>query len=412
MDGESARLQLEELPIRDAEGLKALLHESLQSFAVELGAEIALCVLHDEVQQLCGDRSQRVLQRTAYRHGSQPGYAVMAGQKVAISRPRVRTTSGAEVGLSAYAALQSESAMPQSALDKMVRGVSCRDYSGVVDVACAGFGIEKSSVSRHFVRATEQQLEAFMRRRLDTHRFVAILMDGVNFAGEVMVCALGIADDGRKHVLGVRQGDTENTEVVTSLLTDLRDRGLPTDQPMLFVLDGAKALRAGVKRVWGRHAVIQRCQIHKRRNVEAHLAKKHHEELRQRLNTAYSGNDYDESLQQLRDTVSWLRTINPDAANSLQEGLEETLAVIRLGVTGDLRRLLSSTNTIESMFSRVRDVTRRVKRWRDGTMRHRWCVAGLIRAEEGFRKVKGYRQLPQLKQALKTFIIDNQEQAA
>jgi transposase-like protein len=302
--------------------------------------------------------------------------------------------------------------MPASALAKMVRGVSCRDYAAVVDTARAGFGIEKSSVSRHFVRATQQQLEEFQRRRLDMHTFVAILIDGVDFAGATMVCALGLADDGTKHVLGVRQGDTENAEVVKSLLADVRDRGVPTDQPLLFVLDGSKALRAGVARVWGAKAVIPRCQIHKKRNVTAHLAKKHHQELDRRLNAAYYGKDYESSLKQLRETVAWLDKLNPDAANSLREGLEETLTVIRLGLTGDLRRLLSSTNAIESTFSRVRDVTHRVKHWRDGSMRHRWCVAGLIRAEAGFHKVKGYRQLPKLMQAVKKLILDNQDQAA
>jgi hypothetical protein len=281
------------------------MRDSLHSFAVELGVEVAVCLLQDEVRQLCGSRSERVLKRTAYRHGSQPGYVVLAGQKVGIVKPRVRGTSGEEVGLATYAALQAETAMPASALAKLVR------------------------------------------------------IDAVDFAGAAMVCALGIADDGTKHVLGVRQGDTENAEVVQSLLAGVRDRGVPTDRSLLFVLDGSKALRAGVKRVWGANAVIQRCQIHKRRNVKAHLAKQHHAELDRRLNEAYYGQDYQQSLKQLRATVTWLDKLNPDAANSLREGLDETLTVIRLDLTGDLRRLLSNTNAIESTFSRVRDVTRR-----------------------------------------------------
>jgi transposase-like protein len=405
-------IRIGNLCITNPEALKAVMRESLHSFAVELGVEVAVCLLRDEVRQLCGERSERVLERTAYRHGTQPGYVVMAGQKVALLKPRVRGTSGGEIDLNTYVAMQAEDAMPQTALAKMVRGVSCRDYAGVVDEARAGFGIKKSSVSRYFVRATQQQLDEFLRRRLDTHTFAAILIDGVDFAGAAMVCALGIADDGTKRVLGVRQGDTENAEVVKSLLADVRDRGIPTDQPLLFVLDGSKALRAGVQRVWGANAVIQRCQIHKKRNVKAHLAKKHHAELDRRLNQAYSGNDYERSLKQLHETMAWLQKLNPDAANSLREGLEETLTVIRLGLTGDLRRLLSSTNTIESTFSRVRDVTRRVKHWQDGSMRQRWCVAGLIRAEAGFRKVKGYRQLPKLIEAVKILTLDNQEQAA
>ena len=226
----------------------------------------------------------------------------------------------------------------------------------------------------------------------------------------MMVAALGVSSDGSKHVLGIRQGETENAEVVTSLLTDLRDRGVCTDQPTLFCLDGSKALRAGVTRVFGSNAVVQRCQIHKQRNVEGHTPKRHHDELRRRLKNGWSANDYDTAMTRMKDTVAWLRTINRDAANSLLEGLEETLTVIRVGLTGDLRRFFATTNAIESMFSRCRDVTRRVKRWRDGDMRHRWCVSGLLRAEEGFRRIRGYKDLPDMLMSLDELAVDKSSQ--
>ena len=396
-----------EFTITDVDQLRQLMHESLTSFAVEMGTQVAACLLEDDVVKLCGPKSERVLNRVNSRHGSQPGYVILGGQKVAIRRPRVRSIDGSEVPLEVYAKLQNKDAMPQAALAKMVRGVSCRDYEDVVDTARAGFGVKKSSVSRNFVQATTEQLQAFSERRFEETTFCAVFIDGIAFSGEMMVVALGVADDGSKHVLGLVRGETENAQIVTSLLTKLRDRGLNTTAPMLFCLDGSKALASAVKTVFGTNAVIQRCQAHKIRNVESHVAKKHQPEVRRRLNEAYSQVHYADAKRLLLDTVAWLRTINPDAAASLEEGLEETLTVIRLGLEGDLKRFFSTTNAIESMFGRVRDVTRRVKRYRDGDMRHRWCVTGLLRAEQGFRKMRGYRDLPKLIGGLKNHVLDN-----
>lgn len=395
-----------DISIRNADDLKVLLNESLQSYAIELGVEIANALLEEDVAKLCGSRSERVLNRTAYRHGSQAGYVVMTGQKIAINKPRVRSLEGNEIDLQTYQQMQNEEAMPEAAFTKMVRGVSCRDYEDVVDKVRAGFGIKKSSVSKGFIKESAKQLKEFSERRFDNTIFTVIMIDGVAFGEEVMICALGIDVEGNKQVLGVCQGETENAQVVTALLTNLRDRGVKTSEPTLFCIDGAKALAAGIKRVFGTNAVIQRCQFHKQRNVKKHLAKKHHAELKQRMNSAYQHHDYETAKELLEQTVEWLEGLNIDAARSLEEGLEETLTVIRLGVTGELRKRLSNTNTIESMFSRVRDITRRVKRWRDGNMRHRWCVAGLMRAEEGFRKMRGYRQLSALQRSLTAFILD------
>ncbi len=383
------------------------MQESLQSFAVELGVQMAACLLEDDVIKLCGNKSERLLGRANYRHGTQPGYVILGGQKVAIHRPRVRAVDGGEVGLEVYEQLQRADAMPAAALAKMVRGVSCRDYAAVVETARAGFAVKKSSVSRNFVEASAEQLAEFDERRFDGLTFAAIFIDGVAFAGEVMVVALGVDGAGHKHVLGLRQGETENAEVVTSLLVDLRERGIATDAPTLFCLDGAKALAAAVKRVFGSKAVVQRCQIHKIRNVEGHLSKKHQQEARQRMRRAYSQTKVEDARSELQDTIAWLHTINRDAARSLEEGLEETLTVIKLGLFDHLKRIFSSTNAIESMFSRVRDLTRRVKRWRGGDMRHRWCVAGLLRAESGFRRIKGHQDLPLLLEALNQHVLEN-----
>ncbi len=312
----------------------------------------------------------------------------------------MRRVDGGEAALETYARLHSGDAMPQAVLRRMVRGVSTRDYEGVIDVARDGFGIAKSSVSRGFVRASAADVKTLAERRFDGERFAVALIDGVEYAGETMVVALGITEDGTKRILGLRQGATENAAVCVALLEDLQARGLDTSRPVLLVLDGAKALHAAANRVWGPNAVIQRCQLHKKRNVKAHVPEKHHAELDRRLSEAYRETSYETARASLEATVRWLDRINPDAASSLREGLEETLTVVRLGVPGPLRRTLATTNPIESALSVTRRVTARVTRWRDGDMRRRWCVAGLLRAEGKFRRVKGHRALPALVKVL------------
>jgi putative transposase len=389
-----------QLPL-DVESLVEMSRQALSSFAVEVGLKVAQCLLEDEVTQRCGQRHERLPGREETRFGHQRGFVTIAGQKVPVEKPRVRSTEGrGEAALERYALLQSPEAMPQAALEHLVNGVSTRRYEKVVHLARQGFGIKKSSVSRGFVRASAKEVERLAERRFDDERLAVIFIDAQPYAGEMMVVALGTTTSGEKRLLGLRQGATENATVITSLLEELRSRGVRTNVPTLFVLDGAKALAAAVVRVWGKFAVIQRCQVHKRRNVEAHLPEKHHEELRQRLNAAYHETNATQASTLLRATVKWLRRISPAAAASLEEGLEETLTVVRLGVPELLRKTLSTTNPIESAFSVAESVTRRVKRWRDGDMRQRWCVAGLLDAESRFNRIRGYKHLPQLLAAL------------
>jgi putative transposase len=389
-----------QLPL-DVETLVEMSRQALSSFAVEVGLKVAQCLLEDEVTQRCGQRHERLPGREETRFGHQRGFVTIAGQKVPVEKPRVRSTDGrGEADLERYRLLQSPDALPQAALDHLVNGVSTRRYEQVVQLARQGFGVKRSSVSRGFVRASAAEVERLAERRFEEERFAVIFVDAQPYAGEMMVVALGITISGEKRLLGLRQGATENATVVTSLLEELRERGVRTDVPTLFVLDGAKALHAAVIRVWGKFAVIQRCQIHKRRNVEAHLPDKHHDELRQRLNAAYHETNATQARTLLAATVKWLRRISPAAAASLEEGLEETLTVVRLGVPELLRKTLSTTNPIESAFSVAESVTRRVKRWRDGDMRQRWCVAGLLDAESRFNRIKGYKHLPQLLAAL------------
>jgi transposase-like protein len=279
-----------------------------------------------------------------------------------------------------------------------------RDYEDVIDIARDGFGVAKSSVSRDFVRASAADVKALAERRFDGVHFPVVKIDGVEYAGETMVVALGMMDDGTKRVLGLRQGATENAEVCTALLEDLGQRALDTSRPTLLVLDGSKALHAAAKRVWGKNAVIQRCQVHKKRNIKVQVPEKHWPELERRLATAYHETDYETAKRSPEGTATWLAKINPDAASSLREGLEETLTVVRLGVPGVLRRSLATTNPIESALGVTRRVTARVTRWRDGDMRKRWCVAGLLRAESKFRRLKGHRGMPTLLKALEVLV--------
>jgi len=400
--GKARQIQL----LLDPDEMVAMLQDSVTDFATEVGLKVARLLLDDEVEQRCGSRYERVAERTVTRYGRQRGMVVIAGQKLPIERPRVRYTQRCgEAELENYARLQSPEAMPQAVLKRLVRGVSCRDYEGVVDLAREGFGVNKSSVSRSFVKASAKEVRQLAERRFDGIRFPVIYIDGVQYAGETMICALGITEDGQKRLLGVRQGATENAAVCTALLEDLCGRGLDTSSPTLLVLDGAKALHAAAKRVWGRNALIQRCQVHKKRNVQEHLPQKHWPELSRQLAAAYHATDYQEALKGLKTTARWLERLNPDAAASLREGMEETLTVVRLGVPELLRRTLATTNPIESAFSVAENVTSRVKRWRDGDMRKRWCTAGLLRAESKFRRVKGYRHMPQLLRALDRLVL-------
>ena len=395
-----------ELPlVFDRQGILRMLRDGLHSFAVEMGLVVAVGLLEDEVKLLCGERYERSAGREMSRYGHQNGRVRLAGQKVAVKRPRVRYTDGrGEVALPTYALLQQERNMSETVLRRLLHGVSCRNYEAVVDRAREGFGVKRSSVSREFMRTMAGRIKGINERRWDEIRFAVIYIDGVGYGGETMVVVMGITSKGHKHILGIRQGASENAEVCKDLLEELRERGVATEAATLFVLDGAKALRAAVKRVWGRYAVVQRCQVHKQRNIKSYLAKCYWPELERWLAEAYGETDYERAREILKDTTAWLERINPDAAASLREGLEETLTVVRLAVPAVLRKTLSNTNTLESAFSTGVAISRRVKRWRPGDMRWRWCAAGLLLAEQRFHRVRGYKQIPKLLAALDSVV--------
>jgi transposase-like protein len=254
----------------------------------------------------------------------------------------------------------------------------------------------KSAVSEHFIEASRAKLKDMMESRLDKIRLCALLIDATPFEGQQMVAALGIGQDGRKTILGIRQGATENATVVGELLGDLVSRGLDFTEPRLYVLDGGKALTAAVKKYAGESAAIQRCQVHKRRNVLDHLTDEQKPAVARRLNAAYAMEDYAAAKQALNQLHRELMDLNPSAARSLGEGMEETLTVHRLHVPIQLRKTVASTNVIESAFSIVERVCRNVKRWHDGDQRERWVGSGLLVAQKQFRRITGYKQIPAL----------------
>jgi len=360
------------------------------------GLKIIRAVIEDEVTRRVGPRYRPTSEQSCLRWGQQPGYVVFAGQKVPVDRPRVRTREGEEVELESYARLQHDGRRQRAVREGIVAGLTSRNYQRAVHSVLDGYGIEKSSVSREFVQASAAQLKKLCEKNLAGLELVAILIDGIHLGKQVLVVALGIESSGKKHVLGLWQGATENTVVVKDLLEDLVTRGLDAERRYLFVIDGAKALRAAIERVFGERAEVQRCQLHKRRNVAEYLPKNAQGDYDRRIRNAYAMTNYAEAKTELQKIFRQLERVNPSAARSLEEGMEETLTVHRLGVAELLRRSLTNTNPIESCLSTVERVARNVKRWHAGDQALRWTATGLLEAERKFRKVKGFRELPTL----------------
>jgi len=381
------------LPMADIVGL---LQEGVGNLLRHAGPELMHLVMDEEVKSLAGERHQQHEQRRAHRWGKEDGYCVVDGQKVPIQRTRLRSGDNREQRLESYELFQRDGPLQQGVWDKMMRGLSTRNYGAVVKDFQSAYGIEKSAVSENFIEASREKVKQLMERPLGELRLCAVLIDGTPFKDRQMIAALGIGCDGRKTVLGIREGATENTAVVSSLLSDLAERGLDFSTPRLYVLDGGKALHAGVRRHAGEAAFIQRCQVHKKRNVVDHLPDEHKADVKRKLQNAYSMADYADAKRALDRLHRELMDLNPSAARSLEEGMEETLTVHKLHVPDQLRRTLCCTNVIESAFSIVETVCRNVKRWRTGDHIERWVGSGLLVAERQFRRVIGHRQIPLL----------------
>jgi putative transposase len=377
----------------------------------QAGLQLMDLLMEEEVREVVGERSQRQSERTATRWGSERGYCVVMGQKVPIQRPRVRTVEDKEVRLGSYEMFHRGEPLTETVWEKLMLGLSTRKYGQAVREFTEAYGLEKSAVSEHFIEASRAKLQEMMERRLDKTRLCALLIDATPFEGQQMVAALGIGQDGRKWILGIRQGATENATVVGELLSDLMNRGLDFSEPRLYVLDGGKALTSAVKKHAGESAAIQRCQVHKRRNVLDHLTEEQQPAVAQKLNAAYALEDYAGAKQALDKLHRDLMDLNPSAARSLAEGMEETLTVHRLHVPMQLRKTLASTNVIESAFSIVEQVCRNVKRWHGGDQRERWVGSGLLVAQKQFRRIVGYKQIPTLIRELEAMTPSKKEVA-
>lgn len=391
--------------------LAEIVREDLREFVVSAGVTALAALLERERTDACGPRYAHQTGRRARRAGHAPGELVMGGRRVQVTRPRARTIDGQEVRLPSWSAFSAEDPLHDRALEQMLVGVSTRRYARSLEALPADLparGTSRSAVSRRFVAATERQISEWLGRDLSAIDLTVLMLDGVYVQDHVMLVALAIDPEGEKHVLGVREGATENAAACTELLADLRDRGIRTDQNVLVVLDGAKALARAVRNVFGKRALIQRCQAHKARNVLDQLPETLRPSVRQALREAYRCGDADRARKLLTNLARRLRDEHPSAAASLDEGLDETLTVMRLGLPKNLARVLSTTNAIENLIGSVRDLGRRVKRWKDGRMILRWTVTAVADAAARFRRVMGAREgMPKLLRALADHDVTN-----
>ena len=387
--------QVRRLPLVD---LLVDTRSELLELAIRSGMKVFATMLEEDRIAICGPRYAHEADREASRAGRVASAVVLGGRKVSIERPRVRA-DGREVALPTFETMAATDPLHRRAVEQMLVGVATRQYARSLEPAPAGVtsrSTSKSAVSRRFVARTAAQLDAWRATPLDSLDLVALLIDGVHVAEHCIVVALGIDATGCKHALGIWDGSTENTALCQSLVANLQSRGLPTDRSLLVLIDGSKALHKAVTQMFAEAALIQRCQVHKQRNVLDHLPDKQRASVQAILQRAYGGNELAPARRLLVDLAHRLEADYPSAAESVREGLDDTLTVLTLGISDRLRRSLATTNAAESLVSRIRHVGRQVKRWRNGRMILRWVGAGVLEAVKGFRRLKGYADMPQL----------------
>jgi transposase-like protein len=364
---------------------------ALNEVSLELGRQLAEFILYAEREERAGPDYQP-RKEGLYKWASEPGSVYVGGQKVGVERPRLRRTDK-EVSLKSYEAMRDKEGFSEQLLGQSLAGLSARRYRETLVGAAEAFGVSPSTVSERLVEATSQKLKEFRERRLEDFAPFAIFIDTIHRGGVAFVVALGLDLSGQKRALGFWEGATENAEVAEMLLGDLEERGLKLSTKVLFIIDGGKGVAKALKDRYGRKLLVQRCTIHKDRNLQAHLPKKHRKEAHRRFRLALEQNDYKEAEKLLRELEKWLREINESAADSLLEAFHELLTLHRLKVPALLRRSLHSTNAIESLFSRVRSCEKNIKRYRDSNMAQRWLASVLLYAEKSFRTVKGHEHI-------------------
>ena len=386
--------------------------QDLLSFMQTMGHAAVARVFEEEVSELVGPDGKHQRERTRYRWGTVGAEFTLGGQRVRLKRPRVRERGaeragkgGKEVPLASVEQFQSRDPLPEIVLKQILLGVTTRKYASSLDAVPEEWdshGTGKSAASRHLVATTRRKVSEFLSRRLDDVALAALMVDGVEIAKHTVVVALGITVTGEKVPLGLEVGSTENAALCASLLQGLLDRGLKVDGRVLCVIDGGKGIRRAIEDALGDLAVIQRCQVHKRRNVLRLVPERCHSYVRRAMKDAYSSGSADAARKQLKRLCEWLERDGHDsAASSLREGLEETLSVLKLGLTGTLRDFFASTNAIENMIGTLREVSHNVKRWQKGDMVKRWAGIGLVQASRRFRHIKGHSRMSTLVVALR-----------
>lgn len=386
--------------------LAAVLSDVKSAFfglCVNAGKQVLAAMMEADRVALCGPKGRPDADRRALRGGHTPSWLTLGGRRMAVRRPRARSVGGEELSLPSFGWADKRDPLNEATLAAIAAGVSNRRYAGTLDALPAGelqSAVSRSAVSRRFVALSAAQLGERFARRLEKLDLAVVLVDGIHFRERIVLVALGIDSEGGKHVLGLREGSTENATVVKALLADLVERGLDPERSRLWVIDGARALRRAIRDLFGEEALVQRCQVHKLRNVLEHLPEHVHASVRRAINDAWQSHDPALALKQLERLARSLEREHPGAAASLREGLEETLTVQRLGIDGALYLTLRSTNPIENLNGAVAHHTRNVKRWRDGQMVLRWVGAALLQATTGFRRVRGMRDMPKLCAAL------------
>lgn len=390
----------------DLADIAGAIREGLLALSCTAGLLVMHQMMENELTAKVGPKGRHDAGRSATRHGRAQGSVVLGGRRVPLERPRARTHDGAEVSLDTWSTFASDDLLSQLVVERMLAGVATRRHREVSEPVGAELDAKarstsRSAVSRRFKAATETALAELLARDLSALDVAALMIDGIVFADCCCVVALAITADGTKVPVGLWDGDTENTTVVKDLLADLVGRGLRYDQGILVVIDGSKALAAGVRRVFGDKALVQRCTLHKRRNLGDYLPDELASTIDRRLAKAFNDTDAERGLRVAQGIARQLEDQHPSAAASLREGLTEMFTVRRLGVGDRLARSLSCTNAIESMISVVRGLTDRVKRWNDTKMVRRWVGVGMLEAERSFRRIKGCKDMPALVAAIR-----------
>ena len=371
---------------------KDLVRAELKRATLELVSEL----YRQEVEEICGKPFSRKGEESFHRGGSDPSTVLVNGQRLSVRKPRVKS-NGREVELHTHRALRESDVLSDRITDHMLKGVSSRNYDSLLEELEGGLGLKKSTVSKAFVKGSKQILDNINGRSLDEHEWLALMIDGIEFSGRHVIVVLGITTKGRKLVLGLREGDTEDGEVVKDLLQNLIDRNFNREHAFLVVIDGSKALRKGVRKVFGELCPVQRCVRHKERNALKYLPWRHHGEFRRKWKLIHGMTNYIDAKREYDALVHWLSRINLEAQKSVEEAEEETLTVVKLGAPAKLRSTLLSTNPIESAFNGVRSATKRIKHWRRGNDQiSRWAAATLADVEKRFKLIPGHKEIPLL----------------